>query len=217
MHCLARVLLWVPATSPWGERTGWKPTTVFWFCSLGGLVCRQFRHLDERAVRCGGTSQGDACVTPHTPLWQLVLALCCRRSTGVGERWGTIWQEALAVPQGFYFFCWLKSTTLWLWDPHQSASAIRYSPEGTACGWSGQPPAAEAPVRLLTLVLSRLLYGIIPAQSEPWELLSFACLSCCPWLIAVHGPPQLTLWWEREHKERQSWPVGILRDEETLM
>lgn len=135
----------------------------------------------------------------------------------MGEGRGTIWQQALTVPQGFYFFCWPKSdVTLGPSSVCLSASAVRYAPEGTAHGWSGQPPAAEAPVRSLTLALSRLLYRVIPAQSEFQELL-FTCLSCCLWLMAVHGPPQLTLWWELECKEHQSWLVGILRDEEMLM
>lgn len=136
----------------------------------------------------------------------------------MGEGQGTIRQQALAVPRGFYFFCWPKSDmALGPSSVCLSASAVRYTAEGTACGWSGQPPAAEAPIKCLTLVLSRLLYGVIAAQSKPQELLLFARLGYCPWLTAVHRPPQCTLQWEPEHKEHQNWLVGILRDEATLM
>lgn len=98
-----------------------------------------------------------------------------------------------------------------------SASAAGYIPEGTACGQSGQPPAAEAPVRSLVLVLATLLCRVIASQSKPQELLSFACLSCCPWLMAAHGLPQLTFCWEPEHKVHPSLLVDILRGEEMLM
>lgn len=106
----------------------------------------------------------------------------------MGEGRGTVGRQALAVPQGFYFFCWPKSNVaLGPSSVCVSASAVRYSPEGTACRWSGQPPAAEALVRCLMLALSTLLYRVIPAQSEPQELPSFARLTYCPCLTAVHG------------------------------
>lgn len=97
------------------------------------------------------------------------------------------------------------------------ASAAGKVPEGTARGHSGQPPAAEALVRSLMLVLSMLLCRVIPAQRKPQELLSFALLSWCSQVMAARGWPQLTFWWEPEHKVHQSLLVGILRDEEMLM
>lgn len=123
----------------------------------------------------------------------------------MGEGRGTIRQQALTVPQGFYFFCWPKSdVTLGPSSVCLSASAVRYAPEGTAHGWSGQPPAAEAPVRSLTLALSRLLYRVIPAQSEFQELL-FACLSCCLWLMAVRGGGKRATWAARSARHPLSW------------
>lgn len=45
----------------------WLETNhCIWFCRLAGLVCRQFRHVDEHAV--GWHWWGEACVTPRTPL-----------------------------------------------------------------------------------------------------------------------------------------------------
>lgn len=97
------------------------------------------------------------------------------------------------------------------------SAAAGYIPEGTARGQCGQPPAAGALVSSPVLVLSTLLCRLIPAQSKPQELLSFARLSCCPWLMAAHGQPQLAFWWEPEQKGHQTLLVGILRGEEMLM
>lgn len=66
----------------------------------------------------------------------------------------------------------------------------------------------------LTLVLSRLLYRVIPAQSKLWELLSFAHPSLLPLAYSSTRATTAHPWWEMEHKEHESWLVGILRDEE---
>lgn len=210
LPCLAQVLLWVPAISLWRRRTGWKLITVILLGSSAGSLGMWM------SVWWG--DEGDTCVIPHTSPWELVLTPCGRR-TWVGEGQGAIQQQALTVPQGLYCFCWLKSDVIL---GHSSvclsASVVRYAPEGTARGQSGQPPAAEALVRSSALALSRLPYRVIPAQSEPQEMLSFTHLSCCPWLMAVREPPHVILQWEGIRAQGASHlACRHLRDEEMLI
>lgn len=144
---------------------------------------------------CGGVALRTWCHSSHAS--DSSCSLCSRR---------TMWEQALMYHRAFVSSAVKCDSGTIISLP---ASVVRYTPEGTAHRQSGQPPAVKAPVSSLALALSRMLYGVIPAQSKPQELLSFACLSCCCWLMAVHEPPQLTLWWELELSEHQSWLGGI--------
>lgn len=121
--CLAQVLLWVPATSSWRKRSGRKPTTVFGFVVLLGWSAGSLGTW--MSMRWGGPG-GERPVSHLAHLsWQLVLTLWGRRGNWVEEGRGTIQQEALTVPQGFYFFA--GQGQMWLWHPNQSVCLLLLS------------------------------------------------------------------------------------------
>lgn len=85
-----------------------------------------------------------------------------------------------------------------------------------ASGWE-MPAHQLLRLRLgLTPVLPRLLlYMVVPARSEPQELLLF--FQPCSCLTVVLGPPQHTLQWQPPVQEHWKLLVGFLRDEEIPM
>lgn len=158
--CLAQVL-------PWWLLCCWLGLRAVW---ARGWACPVVWHVP---------------VTPRTP--PTAPAHFAGRRARVGEGWGAVQQQAVTVPQGFYFFCWPKSD-MTLGGPSVCLPLLLVHSwrDSTWAVWPATSCWGSSQVSLV-LVLSTLLCRVIPAQRKPRELLSFACLSWCGWLMAAHG------------------------------
>lgn len=113
---------------------------------------------------CGGAALGRWCLCHSSR--QLVLTL---------QQEGNNREQVLTVPQSFDFFC----SRMWLWDHRQPVCLLLLS-DALLKGQHTGSLASHQMLRLrsgLTLVLSSMLYGVIPAQSKPQDWVAVICLA----------------------------------------
>lgn len=121
--CLAQVLLWVPATSSWRKRSGWKPTTVFGFVVLLGWSAGSLGTW--MSMRWGGTGG-------ERPVSHLARLLTARahslRQEGKlsGRRSRNNTATGTNCATGLLFLL-LAQSQMWLWHPNQSVCLLLLS------------------------------------------------------------------------------------------